>query len=265
MKKKNISFTGFIIVLKGQFVNKFDFEELIPAKNYVKKEGDKRSFFEVNYKDSFMTITLNHGRPFPYKENVYNIDTEVEEKNPKSKNQIESKIEFCLIDFKKSYIWLSNSNNKKVYIDFIMTSLKNYTLLLKDVYNQEEFLKNIQSLNELKFSAEPDIFNDNDLSQSMIENVHGYGAEKLSLSFKYNPEGKISDRVKEKIRNLFNKREKFGNLVISGKDEKNLGILFNSSNFSRKIDFGAEIDEGEVFIPEKIFEKLTELISKENT
>jgi hypothetical protein len=265
MKKKNISFTGFIILLEGQFVNKFDFEELIPENTYMKKEGDKRSFFEVNYKDTFMNITLNHGRPFPYKEKVYNIDTEIEEKNPKNKNQIESKIDFCLIDFKNSYIWLSNSNNKKIYTDFIMTSLKNYTLILKDVYNQEEFLKKIQSLNELKFSAEPDIFNDNDLSQSMIENVYGYGAEKLSLSFKYNPEGKITDRVKEKIKNLFNKREKFGNLVISGKDEKNLGILFNSSNFSRKIDFGGEIDEGEVFIPEKIFEKLSEIISKENT
>jgi hypothetical protein len=264
MKKKNISFSGFIVIQKNQFVNQFDFQQQIPVKTYINKEGDKRYFFDVNYINTFMTITLNHGRPFPYKEFVYNIDTEIEEKNPRTNNQIESKIDFCLIDFSKSYLWLSNSNNKRVYMDFIMTSFKDYSLILKDVYNEDEFLSSIKSLNELKFSDEPDIFNDNDLSASMIENIYGYGAEKLSLNFKYNSEEAITERVLGKIKNLFNNRNSFRNLVVSGKDEKNLGILFNSTNFSRKIEFSGEVDEGEVFKSDKIFEKLIESILKED-
>ena len=262
-KNKLISFSGFIVILEGESIKKSQFQELIPLNTYIKKEGDKRYFFDVSYVDNYMKIVLNHGRPFPYKETVYNIETEKEEKNPRNNSQIESKTEFCLLDFNTSYLWVNNFFNKKYYVEFIMTALKNYTLKLKDVYNEEEFLNAIKSLNELKLSAEPEIFNSEDLSQSMIENIYGYGAEKLSLNFKFNSEEKISDRILNKLRNLFAKRSSFKNLVISGRDENNLGILFNSSNFSRKIDFNGEVDEGEVFIPENIFTTLIIKIKNE--
>lgn len=263
MKKKPISFSGFIAILNNSYVDKNMFLDSIPSKTYLKKEGDKRFFFEVDYQDNFMTITLNHGRPFPYKEKVYNIDKEIEEKNPRSNAQIEPKTDYCMIDFEKSYLWLSNFKNKKIFLEFIMTTLKDYTFCLKDVYKEAEFLNAIKSLNELKFSAEPELFSDEDLSKSMIENIYGYGAEKLSLSFKYNSEEKISDRIIEKIKGIFKKRESFKNVVISGKDENNLGILFNSSNFSRKIDFNSDVDEGEVFISQEVFKKLIRIIKNE--
>lgn len=53
-------------------------------------------------------------------------------------------------------------------------------------------------------------------------------------------------------------------IVISGKDEKNLGMLFNTEGFSRKIDIEAIVDEDEMFSAEDVYNKLISKIKTEN-
>ena len=44
--------------------------------------------------------------------------------------------------------------------------------------------------------------------------------------------------------------------MISGRDENNLGMLFNTEGFSRKIDIEAQVDEDEMFSSDDVYYKL---------
>ena len=53
-------------------------------------------------------------------------------------------------------------------------------------------------------------------------------------------------------------------IVIAGRDENNLGMLFNTEGFSRKIDIEAQVDEDEMFSSEDVYYKLISKIKTEN-
>lgn len=56
----------------------------------------------------------------------------------------------------------------------------------------------------------------------------------------------------------------FNTIVISGRDERNFGMLFNSEGFTRKIEFKAIVDENEMFDTRDVFQKLIGKIKDEN-
>lgn len=53
-------------------------------------------------------------------------------------------------------------------------------------------------------------------------------------------------------------------IVISGRDERNLGMIFNTEGFSRKIEIQALIDDDEMFSEVDVFNKLINEIKNEN-
>ena len=68
----------------------------------------------------------------------------------------------------------------------------------------------------------------------------------------------------QKIQSLLTNRQYFNGLVISGRNKQNLGILFNTNEFSRKIEFKALVDENEMFLPDNVFTTLINKIEDEN-
>lgn len=199
----------------------------------------------------------------PRNPNVFNIDTQETSPNPRQSNQVEPKEYFGLIDFKNSYLWLSNTKKKKALLDLICSKFENKQVIVKDVYDQQMFIETIKSLDSIKISAEPNLFTQtNTLNKELCRKINGYGATLASLSFKYDDKF-IGDNLLEKVKSIFNQKNSFKRIVISGRDEKGLGMLFNSDGFSRKINFKTAIDENEMYLGEEVFQQLIQKIENE--
>ena len=51
--------------------------------------------------------------------------------------------------------------------------------------------------------------------------------------------------------------------MISGRDEKNMGMFFNNNLFTRKIDIEVPVDENEMFNPKDVFSRIIAKIEEE--
>jgi len=101
------------------------------------------------------------------------------------------------------------------------------------------------------------------LTEKLAEEINGYEATSAQLHFHYQDK-LVGNSLLEKIKNIFQNRNNFNGVVISGRDENNLGMLFNADGFSRKIEFKASVDENEMFLPENVFTKLIAVIKNED-
>lgn len=201
----------------------------------------------------------------PRNPNVYDVETNQTLPNPRQPNQAEPRETFGLIDFNTGFLWLSNSRKRNSLLDFFKTKLeKNSRLVSKDVYDEQKFIETLQRLDDIRLSAVPNLFSkSNTLTDKLAEEINGYEATSAQLHFHYQDK-LVGNNLIEKIKSIFKNRTNFNSVVISGRDENNLGMLFNADGFSRKIEFKTSVDENEMFLPDDVFNKLISTIQNEN-
>ena len=201
----------------------------------------------------------------PRNPNVYDVETNQTLPNPRQPNQAEPRETFGLIDFTTGFLWLSNSRKRNFLLDFIRAKLKkNSQLVSKDVYDEQRFIETLKRLDEIKLSAVPNLFSQSGvLTERLAEEINGYEATSAQLHFYYQDKF-VGNSLIKKIKSIFENRNNFNGVVISGRDEKNFGMLFNADGFSRKIEFKASVDENEMFLPNVVFNKLITTIQNEN-
>ena len=73
----------------------------------------------------------------------------------------------------------------------------------------------------------------------------------------------VGEDFQAKLKSIFKNKASFNGIMISGRDEKNLGMFFNNNLFTRKIDIDAPIDENEMFNPSDIFIRIIVKIEEE--
>lgn len=150
-------------------------------------------------------------------------------------------------------------------MDFFRIKLeKNSKLVSKDVYDEQRFIETLKKLDDIRLSAVPNLFSQSGvLTERLAEEIDGYEATSAQLHFHYQDKF-VGNSLIEKIKSIFQNRNNFNGIVISGRDEKNLGMLFNAEGFSRKIEFKASVDENKMFLPDEVFNKLITIIRNEN-
>lgn len=257
MEQKSISFSGIAFYIDDSSINISEFKSIVKENNFTDEVGNRVHIFNLEYYNDFLKVTFSDGSSKPRNPNVYNQDTKELEPNPREEHQIEPSEYFAVIDLKSSYIWISNSNKKTLIIDFFQKIFSKKKIILKDIYDEEKFIETIKTIDQLKISAVPSLFREtNTLSKALTDEM--YGAQEATLQLKYN-NTLIGDNIIEKLKSLFKNKTGFKNITISGRDERNLGMLFNNNSFSRKIDLKANVDDNGMFIPENVF---TQIISK---
>src|SRR5690606_34186784 len=121
----------------------------------------------------------------------------------------------------------------------------------------------LKYLDNISVSVVPNLLVDeNVLSKVMSEEINGYGATRATLRFDYNKTKNLSF-ITEKINNILKNKNSLKSIVISGRDENNLGMILNSEGFARKIEIDAKIDDDEMFVSENVFETLIKKIDHE--
>lgn len=262
MKTKKISFSGLTCCIGEQRINILDFKNTVPAVESKYKNDEEQLVINLSYQGDFLKIKFWNGSPMPRNPNVYSQSTDKYEENPRRPDQIEPKDSFAIFDLATSYLWLSNSKKKQILIDYFQKLFPTRRIILKDVYDKDRFINGLKTLDQIKISATPNIFDStNSLSKALTDEM--YGATEATLHLKYKSI-LIHHNLINKIKNIFNNQVSFNSIMISGRDENNLGMLFNNNLFCRKIDIDAEIDEeNEMFNEEDIFKKIIEEIKKE--
>ena len=264
MESKTIVFSGTFLSINDKRINLQEFKEILPEGISSTTDDKKVHSYDFSYSDNYLKVTFGDGSAMPRNPNVFDILTNQSTPNPRQSNQVEPRETFGLIDFNTSFLWLSNSRKKNSFIDFLKLKFKNAIIVSKDVYDEQKFIQTIKRLDLIKVSAVPNLFSESHiLTQCLSEEINGYEATTASLQFQYQDKF-IGENLIEKVKSIFANRTNFNGIVISGRDENNLGMLFNIDGFSRKIEFKAIVDENEMFITEDVFSKLTTKIEDEN-
>jgi len=262
-KNKEIVFAGNLMTIDNQPLIISDFKERFEEKTHKRIYDSKVNLYNLSFTDQYLKVTFGSGSAMPRNPNVFNIETQETTPNPRQSNQVEPKEYFGIIDFRNSYLWLSNTKKKKALLDFICSGFKKKQVIIKDVYDQDKFIETINRLDNIMISTEPNLFaQTNSLNEELCKEIHGYDATVATLSFKYDDKF-IGDNLIDKLKSIFSSKNSFKRIVISGKDEKGLGMLFNTDGFSRRINFKTSIDENEMYITEEVFQRLIQKIENE--
>lgn len=265
INKKPLIFSGIFLYINEKKLEVEDFKNVLGQGSYTNKEDIKIQIFDIAYENNFLKIKFGDGAVGSRNPFVYNFDKEEEEPNPREKNQVEPKETFALIDFNTSYMWISNSRKRNALILLIKSYFKTSTVTAKDIYDENEFLNTLKKIDNIRFSGTPNLLSQTGvLSSALTDEINGYEATTASVSFSYQ-QRLTSDYIIEKIKGLFSEKNSLKNIVISGRDEKNLGMLFNTEGFSRKIEIEAEVNIDEMFSSDDVFKQIIQKLKNESS
>lgn len=170
---------------------------------------------------------------------------------------------FALIDFETCFLWISSGKKIKLLVDFIQKKFIKYQVVVKDVFDEQEFINTIKRLDDIRLTSTPDLFSSTTtLTHALSDEINHFEAVEAILHLKYQDKW-VGNSLSTRITSIFKNKENFRGIMISGRDEKNHGILFNSNVFSRKIDFKATVDENEMFDSIEVFSILIGKINDE--
>lgn len=263
MNKKKLLFTGILIYANESKLNLNDFKSILPSGIYTNSNESKIEKFNLEYDKEYLKITFGDGNTGPRSPFVFNTETQLEEENPRNKNQIEPKENFAIVDFSTSFLWISNSKKRNAIITFFKEKFNKLNFVVKEIYDETLFIETLKKIDNISVSVVPNLWsNTNILNKVMCEEINGYGASRATIKFDYE-HTLTTEFIKEKIRNILNNKNSLKQIVISGRDERNLGLILNTEGFARKIEIDASIDEDEMFIHDSVFNNLISKIDNE--
>ncbi|WP_146171787.1 hypothetical protein [Flavobacterium magnum] len=263
-QKKQLIFSGVFLYMNDEKLLPDIFKEKIPPGQCTNDTDTKVQTFNIVYDDRYLKLSFGDGMLGPRNPKVFNLETHEEEENPRQKHQIEPRQTFAIIDFNTSFLWISNSKKRSALIELLKHYFPTTLITAKDIYDETQFVETLRRLDTIKVSAVPNLLSQTGiLSDKLCEEINGYEANVATLSLSYNNRY-TSDYLIEKVKSIFGQKNALKSIVISGRDNNNLGMLFNTEGFSRKIEVEAIVDDDEMFDPEDVFLKLRTKIESEN-
>jgi hypothetical protein len=260
---KNIIFKGVFLSKDDARLNITEFKNAFIQAEESETKGSVVQQYSLAFEGSYLKINFSDGSALPRNPNVYNNELSKEEPNPRQPNQIETKEHFALIDFDTCLFWINNYKKQSILIDYIKSKFKNSIIVAKDVYDQEQFIETIKRLDDLRITATPELFSEtHTLTKALTDELNQFEAPCAILHLKYQNKF-VGNVLLDKIKSLIKNRNSIRGIMISGRDEKDNGMLFNSNIFSRKIEIEAHVNANEMFEPEEVFRNLIKKIENE--
>lgn len=218
--------------------------------------------------DRFVAIYFHQGSQFPYSKTVIDIDSAnpelAEETNPRPSKKIEiDRQSFVLIDVNKRKIYIAKSNREEI-LKWLEENLEG-EIVIKLIISKEQFISQLKSLGTISFSATNNLFSpiEGILSKTLVQDMLGYGAEEAKIEYKYQKNYPIDQKIKNLLGTLFNHKDEFKDLIITGRNDENFESIFNLKEIAHKITIKACLDaKTKQFNSEEVFCKLIEDIQQ---
>ena len=210
--------------------------------------------------DKFISLYFEEGGALPRPETVYNIETNIDEENPRNKKQIERNTQtFVLIEERTQKIYLSNLKKKKEVEDWLKKKLSK-NIIIKNIIDQEKFIDEIEQLNTIWLATSPDIFSSTGiLGEELTRDIHNFGIsiKHLGVSIKF--EGnRFPKKAMQKLKQLLskNQRSPLEKLEISGRVDDKFERIFNIDSIVDKIEIEVAPEKTGLFNKDNVFKKL---------
>lgn len=251
--KKKITFSGNFLSINDSKIELDDFKQKFNQLTESEFVGDKVHIYNYQFDTQYLKISFSDGSTFPRNPNVVNTTTNAIEPNPRKRDQIEPKEYFALIDFETGFLWLNNGSKRNLLLNVLKKKFENSIVVLKNVFDQEVFIERLKNIDSMRITAVPTLFSkQNTLSAALADEIDQFEAIEAILHFRYQNLW-VGNTLKEKIRSVFHDKSNFNKIMISGRDSKNNGIIFNTDIFSKKIEFKSLVDEDQMFDPAEVF------------
>jgi hypothetical protein len=264
-KTRKIRFSGNFISIDNKKVDINHFQEILNKSEESEFFGNIVHSYSIEFSSNFLKVNFSDGSTFPRNPKAINIETKKFIPNPRQPNQIEPKECFAIIDFETGFLWISNGKKRGILIDFFQRKFGNSKIVVKDVFDQEEFIKAIKRLDDIRVTSTPNLFSaTNTLTRALTDEINQTEAVEAILHLKYQNKF-VGNNLSDRILSIFKHKESFKGIMISGHDEKNNGMLFNTNVFSKKIEFNSKVDDNEMFDSGEVFNILIERINNEKS
>lgn len=204
-----------------------------------------------------MNIYIEYGSALPRPEYVLDANTAEHQDNPRGINQVEPKQLFIVLDSKNSVYWFTNIKKANLIQDFF--DHFGIKCQLKNIYDSNDFIKNMQSINGLKLSSSPDrLFNTHSLNQNLIKDIFGYGASLATIQFSYSKDKFLDAITRKKFEDLFQERSSYSSFIISGRSDQGVDYVFNNETLLKRIVIEIDTPENGIYDQDIVFEQFRE-------
>jgi len=220
-------------------------------------------YYEVAFQKTAEYIWLHvaFGTPAPRDDKLTNVKDGTKKNNPRKISEAELlKQLFCLYDFSKQILYLSNLQ-KKSFIETIFKEKTGRDFIIKPFYiSKDEFIEILKSVNEISFTEARNLFDmDSRQRQALIDLSGTDSPDNFTIIANYSKGQKLynfidllhSARVNGSIRDL----------VVRGLDRDKFEVIFNNDTFSRKIVISSEKDNNGKYLPDSIKRSLLQELS----
>ncbi len=259
---KDLKFTGFFVIINDSHISIDKFREKFPEQTHHYRHSGSIYILNPHYEDNLLYIPINGGSVYPLPQEVIHAETFEKSPNPRSKDFVEPKQDFAIIDFSTGYLWISNIYRKILLWTYFVEIFKTTSITIKEAINESDFIGAIKSVNNIKMSVVPGLFSHTGvLSDELGKEIYGYGATTAVLEFKYK-EKMVGDDLKTKITSLIRNRDAYRDVTISGKDANGATMLFNPDAVLRKINVRAKMNNNGTFNEKDVWEKVKKELKK---
>lgn len=244
-----LSFKNMQLIINGKIPDR---DMLLKIENnqrekFIDENNDKIYKFRIEYNkiQDYLWIYANYDNFHKRSKTVYNEPKNEEEPNPRKPFQIELKNQlFGLYYINTGTFYISNSNKKGVFIDYLKNIL-NLDVYIKNQYKSvEEFSKSISSLKNIKFTVMPSIFQSDNGVYEYTKNIFGFDyAQYITIDVNY-------DRLSFKhnkdsfIKRIFNsqKNNEIENVLVCGYNDNDIESTLNIQNYMVSLDINVGLD-----------------------
>ncbi len=271
MKANKLTFSIYQVIMSNSEFNLQTFADIQDddtESHTIKSGGEeevlsiKKITKEILGEGRFVAIYINEGKKYPYADKVIDsTDADLSEKNnPRSANLIEPDDQFfALLDIQTQRLFISDQRKKKSFNSWLNEKTSS-DFTIKSLISEDQFLDTIKFISEISFTASPTLFNGTNsdtLSENLVRDIYGYGAEKASIKLTYNNKEPISTRVLNKLKSLIGHKEEFDDIVVIGRNEQDFESVFNIEGIINKILVNVSSDmESTLLDPQIVFNLL---------
>ena len=227
-----------------------------------------------NINNEYFWFYVKYGDRFPHSPTVFNYKNKQEENNPRTNDQIETNKQFFLLySTKNTTLYLSQANKKTMFEKYLNGKLKQNVTIKTFFKSVEDFIKQVRSIQKVKFVAKNDLFN-KDIFNRYSEimklfpnpiDMYGLGMpESFSLEANFKNKHPTDDFVSLLKKMVGWKNSHNANsLVCIGLDDKNFETIFNADSFMQKIPVLVNINDEGMYEPESVKKALISKIKSD--
>ena len=209
--------------------------------------------------EQFFWMHIRYGKAKPYSDEVLNTETKEIMQNKREPNEAELRNQlFCMYVPRRAILYMSDFRKNTFLATYLKARFNNEFIIKKYFINPEEFVKEITSIQSLKFAGlDKNLFNNSVFSE--VGDVLGYGQP-----IKFTIEAKIKDYNfdPKKCLNFLmfwkskKEEQQIDKMICVGKDDRGFEKIFNLDTYLKRIQITTIKNENEMYDPKIIKDSL---------